>query len=155
MLERREFQTKIENQAAHYFSEGYNCCQSLLLAANDFWELNLDPAIVSAGRFFQHGMSSGSTCGALIGAQMVFGILDGRYKTRLSNQYARQLFEDFDQVFGTTQCRELRKKQSLTDKIGYKGCKKITFMTAGIFYEFWESIHGNRTSGIDYYSNLE
>lgn len=148
MFERKEFQTKIENQAVHYFSKGYNCCQSQLLAANDLWKLNLDQAIISAGRFFQHGMGSGSTCGALVGAQMVLGILDARYGTKLSNKYARQLFEEFDQTFGTTDCHGLRKKQSLSDKIGYKGCKKITFITAGIFFEFWENANGNETSGI-------
>ncbi|MCO1601947.1 C-GCAxxG-C-C family protein [Desulfosporosinus nitroreducens] len=155
MLEKKEFLTTIERQAAHYFSKGFNCCQSILLAANDIWELNLDQAIIASGRFFQHGMGCGSTCGALIGAHMVLGILDNRYETKLSNKYARKLSEEFNQTFGTTQCSELRKKQSIMDKIGYKGCKRITFMTAGVFYEFWESTNGNQTPSVGHYSDVK
>ena len=152
--EQIKLKKKMEELAAKYFQEGYNCCQSVLLATNDVWKLEMDPMLISAGKFFQHGMSSGSTCGALVGAQMALGILNERYGTKLKNKTANTLFNEFVGAQGSTVCKELRKKQSLTEKIGYKGCKMITLTTAGILYEFWENIHG-KEKDLGNYSNLK
>lgn len=141
-MERTELRSLIEKQAARYFEEGYNCCQSILLATNDAWNLEIDPLIISAGHFFRNGMGSGSTCGALIGAQMALGILNERYGTKLKIKTAHTLYNEFVGALGSTDCKDLRKRQSFRDKIGYKGCKVITLTTAGILCEFWENIHG-------------
>jgi C_GCAxxG_C_C family probable redox protein len=153
-MEKIDSKRIIEERAAHYFSEGYNCCQSVLLAANDTWNLGMAPMIITAGRFFQHGMGSGSTCGALIGAQMALGILNERYGTGLKNKTAYALFLEFEHTFEGSECKDLRKSQIFTDKIGYKGCKRITQTTAGILYEFWENIHAQEQV-IHHYSNLK
>lgn len=153
-MEKIDSKRIMEERAAHYFSEGNNCCQSVLLATNDTWNLGITPLMISAGRFFQHGMGSGSTCGALIGAQMALGLLNERYDTKLKNKTANALYLEFERVFESSECKDLRKKQSFTDKIGYKGCKQITFRTAGILYELWENIHGQEQD-IHYYSNLK
>lgn len=141
-MERTELRSVIEKQAASYFDEGYNCCQSILLATNDAWNLEIDPLIISAGQFFRHGMGSGSTCGALIGAQMALGILNERYGTQLKIKTAHTLYDEFVRTLESTDCKDLRKKQSFRDKIGYKGCKMITLTTAGILCELWKNIHG-------------
>ncbi len=137
-----ELRSTLETQTARYFDEGYNCCQSILLATNDAWNLGIDPMIISAGQFFRHGMGSGSTCGALIGAQMALGILNERYGTQLKIKSAHTLYNEFVSVLESTDCRDLRKKQSFRDKLSNKGCKVITQTTSGILCEFWESIHG-------------
>ncbi len=152
---RRELKSILESRAAHYFSEGYNCCQSVLLAANDTWDLSISRDLITAGRFFEHGMGSGSTCGALVGAQMALGILNERMGTNLTNKSAHQLYAEFVKTFASCQCRELRKKQSFADRIGYKGCKRITLVTAGILYELWEKMNGKEYPGIGYYSDLK
>lgn len=151
----RELKSIIESRAAHYFSKGYNCCQSVLLAANDTWDLRISPDLITAGRFLEHGMGSGSTCGALVGAQMALGILNERMRTILTNKSAHQLYEEFFKTFESCQCRELRKKQSFADRIGYKGCKRITLVTGGILYELWEKMNGKEYPGIGYYSDLK
>lgn len=151
----RELKSIIESRAAHYFSEAYNCCQSVLLAANDTWDLSISPDLITAGRFFEHGMGSGSTCGALVGAQMALGILNERMGTNFTNKFAHQLYEEFFKTFESCQCRELRKKQSFADRIGYKGCKRITLVTAGILYELWEKMNGKEYPDIGYYSDLK
>lgn len=145
----------IEERAAQYFSAGNNCCQSILLAANETWNLEMNPSLIAAGYFFQHGMSSGSTCGALVGAQMALGLLNERFNTGLKNKTANALYTEFIRTMGSSECKELRRRQNLTEKIGNKGCKKITQMTARVLYEFWENIYGQEDNDIRYYSNLK
>lgn len=144
-MEKTELRSQIEKQAARYFEEGHNCCQSILLAANDGWQLGIDPSLISsAGFFFRHGMASGSTCGALIGAQLALGILNDRYETKLKIKSASTLYNKFVNAFGSPECKDLRKGQGLLDKLGSKGCRMITLTTAGILCEFWESIDGKK-----------
>lgn len=141
-MERTELRSILEKQATRYFEEGYNCCQSILLATNDAWNLGIDPMLISAGQFFRNGMGSGSTCGALIGAQMALGILNERYRTQLKIKTAHTLYNEFVSILESSDCKDLRKKQGFRDKLGSKGCKVITQTTAGILCEFWENING-------------
>lgn len=144
-MEKTELRSQIERQAARYFEEGQNCCQSILLAANDTWQLEIEPSLISsAGFFFRHGMGSGSTCGALIGAQLALGILNERYETKLKIKSAGTLYHEFVSTFGSSDCKDLRKGQGLLDKLGSKGCKTITLTAAGILYGFWERIDGKK-----------
>lgn len=143
-MEGTELRSLIEKQAARYFEERYNCCQSVLLAANDAWNLEINPLIISAGHFFQQGMGSGSTCGALIGAQMAMGILNERHGSQLGIKTAHTFYNEFTRVLGSTDCKDLRKKQSFRERMGYKGCKMITLTSAGILCEFWENLHGQK-----------
>lgn len=82
-----------------------NCAQAVLRAFED--ELPLDEgALMSLGSGYAAGMGCmESTCGALIGAVMVAGLLSGGHGTaRLS----RKMLEDFRDACGATICRDLK-----------------------------------------------
>ena len=81
-----------------------NCCQAVLLAFAD--ELRTAPeTLMKLGSAFGSGMATtGGTCGALVGAEMVLGLL-GKQPVRAG---AGTLFREFEQQCGATLCRDLK-----------------------------------------------
>lgn len=81
-----------------------NCCQAVLIAFAD--ELHADTdTLMKLGSAFGSGMATmGGTCGALVGAEMVLGML-GRQPVR---SHAKQLFTEFERICGSTVCKELK-----------------------------------------------
>lgn len=81
-----------------------NCCQAVLLAYAD--ELGLPPdTLMRLGSAFGSGMATmGGTCGALVGAETVLGLL-GQQPVRAD---AKQLFTEFERLCGSTVCKTLK-----------------------------------------------
>jgi C_GCAxxG_C_C family probable redox protein len=81
-----------------------NCCQAVLLAYAD--ELRLPPdTLMRLGSAFGSGMATTEgTCGALVGAETVLGLL-GKQPVRAD---ARQLFTEFERLCGSTVCKTLK-----------------------------------------------
>lgn len=130
----------IQEKADGYFAQGHNCCQSVMLAANDIWDLNISTDLIYAGQFFLEGMSSGCTCGALVGIEMSLGIIQKRKNLNLKPAVAEQVHDHFVKTFGSSCCRVLRKKQGFLERTTKKGCKKITSEAAGILYDLMEEL---------------
>ncbi len=83
----------------------YNCTRSVLAAFEDM--INVEPeklSLLTAG--FAAGMGNMSgTCGALIGAIMVAGVLtDGK----ATPHYSKVIFEKFNELSGATICKDLK-----------------------------------------------
>lgn len=135
----------MQEKAASWFTKGFNCCQSVLLAANETYSLGLNPDFLQdAGYFFQEGMSSGCTCGALVGAEMALGLINKHQGLNLKPQAAAELHESFVKTFGSSCCRVLRKKQGVVERVTKQGCKRITAVTSGLLYELVEKIGTSR-----------
>jgi len=81
-----------------------NCCQAVLVAYAD--ELGMDTeTLMKLGSAFGSGMATmEGTCGALVGAEMVLGLL-GSQPVRAQ---AKQLYSGFIQQCGSAVCRELK-----------------------------------------------
>ncbi len=81
-----------------------NCCQAVLLAYAD--ELHMDPdTLMKLGSAFGSGMATmDGTCGALVGAEMVLGLL-GKQPVRAD---AKQLFTAFERQCGSSVCKTLK-----------------------------------------------
>ena len=81
-----------------------NCCQAVLLAFAE--ELKTDPeTLMKLGSAFGSGMATmDGTCGALVGAEMVLGLL-GRQPVRAD---AKQLFTEFERRSGSSVCKTLK-----------------------------------------------
>lgn len=81
-----------------------NCCQAVLCAYAD--ELGMEQeALMKLGSAFGSGMATmEGTCGALVGAEMVVGMLS-RQPVRAQ---ARTLFNVFAQKCGSSVCKELK-----------------------------------------------
>ncbi|WP_227762127.1 C-GCAxxG-C-C family protein [Zhaonella formicivorans] len=130
----------MQEKAANYFAKGYNCCQSVLLAANDLWALEISPDVIASAHFFREGMGAGCTCGALVGCEMALGIIQQRKGVSLKAKPACQLHDNFVKAFGSSCCRVLRKKQGVLERATNQGCKKITAQAAGILYDLFEEL---------------
>ena len=84
----------------------YNCCQAVLLAFEDKLPYDKE-TLLMLGATFGSGMGGMmGTCGALVGAQMVLGILSG--KTAGMNRYSRELFEGFEEACGASRCMDIK-----------------------------------------------
>lgn len=81
-----------------------NCCQAVLCAYAN--EMNMDrETVMKLGAAFGSGMATTEgTCGALVGAGMVLGML-GRQPVR---PQARTLYSAFVHKCGSAVCRELK-----------------------------------------------
>lgn len=134
----------IGEKAGRYFSAGSNCCQSILLAASDIWALDIHPDVILAAEFFREGLASGCTCGALAGGEMALAIYQQRFGLPADHQLAKQFYERFVALFGSSCCRVLRKRQNVLERMHHHGCKKITSATAGLLFELVDQIQANQ-----------
>ena len=89
--------------------EGYNCCQSVMLACADLAGFTEDAAY--AGFCFGAGMNCGSICGALTGGLMVLGASLPKQDVMANRPLARadalELEKRFKEKFGTLECKEI------------------------------------------------
>lgn len=88
-------------QAVAYKRTG-NCCQAVLLAFGDMLEMD-DTRLTQLGKCFGSGMGGmQGTCGALVGAEMVLGLLGG------SMPQAKALHDAFTRTCGASICEDLK-----------------------------------------------
>lgn len=84
----------------------HNCCQAVLLAFEDKLPYDKE-ALLTLGSTFGSGMGGMmGTCGALVGAEMVLGILSGR--TSGMNGTSRKLFQMFEEKCGASRCIDIK-----------------------------------------------
>ncbi len=98
-------QERAEKGAAYKAEGRYNCARSVLAAFDDIVKLDeKDIAQITSGFIAGMGNMEG-TCGALVGAVMVAGILsEGNGTIR----YAKTISEKFKELCGATVCKELK-----------------------------------------------
>lgn len=97
---------KIKDIAAdNFLNKGFSCSESVVRAAAD---LGIVPdELVSVATSFSGGMGSGCLCGAISGAQIVIGYLNGKYKTNTARGMAKEFVEEFKKSHKATCCRVL------------------------------------------------
>ncbi len=84
----------------------HNCCQAVLLAYEDLLPFD-KKTLLMLGSTFGSGMGGMmGTCGALVGAEMVLGLLSG--KTRGMNPVSRTLFQAFEEKCGASRCIDIK-----------------------------------------------
>lgn len=99
-------------KAASHFREGYNCAQSVLLAMQEFWNVEnpLEPKVASA---FGGGIGRrGSLCGALMGGVIAIGLRYGTNKPIVEERekaysLALRFYNQFKKGCGGVLCRDL------------------------------------------------
>lgn len=96
--------TRAENAAL--LKSAHNCCQAVLLAFEDKLPLDKE-TLLALGATFGSGMGGvKGTCGALVGAEMVLGLLG--YQGSGMNKYSRDLFGRFEEKVGATICADIK-----------------------------------------------
>lgn len=125
--------------------EGKNCCEAVLLAGNEVFNLKLNPETLAAGNMFQEGMASGCTCGALVGMVMVSGILHKRLPHPLGNKLSSKFHDRFKAEFGSTCCRVIRKSRPILEQFGKKACIDLSAKAAEMLVEEWQDLFKEET----------
>ena len=71
--------------STYYFDGNYNCAESLLRAANDYYKLELHDRDMKLVAGFGAGMQTGNTCGALLSA---ISVLSMKYVEKKAHESA-------------------------------------------------------------------
>lgn len=85
----------------------YNCAQSILHGANDYYKLNLDPKSMRMIVPFGRGMCIESTCGMLSGGIATIGVLfaeDMPTQNLKMKEITQYWIEQFESEFKNTNC---------------------------------------------------
>jgi len=136
----------IENRAKQYFNSGYNCAESVLLAAcmeSGYSESEAIKFIPRMATGFGGGIArNGGICGALSGGLMALGLALGRDDGRQSRDpcypAADQFYNEFIERFGHYSCRELtglemkneRDRKKYLEKVHQERCNPIVAWAA-------------------------
>ena len=100
----------LKEKANYYYgTEGKNCAEAILLAANDVYKLGITETDINLFAGFGGGMGCGSTCGSLAGAMGVLSRLFGE------REDFRDLCGEFVSIFkaafdGTIDCEPIAAK---------------------------------------------
>lgn len=132
----------LEKEAARIAREnmknGYNCCQSVILASGQVFQFPVSEEMLASASLFAVGMDSGCTCGALVGMMMSSGIMQNRVEHPLGEKLPGKLHDDFKAQFGSTCCRVICKKRSFIQNIGNRACVELTSQAAAMLAKVWE-----------------
>lgn len=108
-------------EALEYFRNKYNCSQSVLTPFGTELHLSADVCLKIATAFGGGMGRQQQTCGAVTGALMVIGLKYGKgvnddeVKKQLTYLKTREFFEEFKNIHGSTNCRELLDGLDMTD----------------------------------------
>jgi C_GCAxxG_C_C family probable redox protein len=102
-----------KRNAREYLASGYNCAQSVLKAVLEEKGMLFDEAMSLSSGFGGGIAGEGRTCGAVTGAIMAIGALNGLHSEdvvqakKRTYEISSMLIERFKEKFKTTQCYEL------------------------------------------------
>lgn len=122
---------------------GRNCCQSVIIAACQVWNMSIPGGVLDAADLFGGGMHSGCSCGALTGMIIASGLKHRDEQGVDGQKIAREVHERFKSTFGSTCCRAIKKKRSPLEKIGNRACIDLTGKAAAILVQLWEEVGEN------------
>ena len=107
----------------YYFDGNYNCAETMIRAANEYYSLGLhDRDMIMVGGFGA-GMQCGSTCGAVLSAVAVLSmkyIAERAHDSKEIKPVTQSLMRSFTEKYGSTLCKDI-KPQSFNPE--YR-CKK-------------------------------
>lgn len=96
-------------KAVEYKHSGYNCCQSVVKALSDLTDID-DNTLNNISSGFAVGMGCmEATCGALVGATMMAGLVK---EGKGSAMAAREILNKFQEYSGATLCKDLKGRDS-------------------------------------------
>ena len=103
----------LKEVAEKFYFDNYNCAESVLLAANEYYSLGIgEPASKLVGGF-GGGVQTGNACGALLAAVSVLSVLciDGKaHESGTLRNAVSLLVSEFEEKMGSTLCRDIRPK---------------------------------------------
>ncbi len=108
------------SKSLELFESGFNCAESVLKALADTNNINIDGYLRMASSFGGGIGHTGHICGAISGAAMFLGMMNGRNDNKqkvdeLHKLNERMIFE-FKEKFGATNCNDLTDCDPLTEE---------------------------------------
>ncbi|MDO5294226.1 MAG: C-GCAxxG-C-C family protein [bacterium] len=94
-----------EEKAVQYKHEGYNCCQAVVKAMSDLTEVEEDTLLKMSSGFAVGMGCMEATCGSLVGATMIAGLVKEGNGTVMT---AREILNKFQEYSGATVCKDLK-----------------------------------------------
>jgi len=103
---------KIRDYARDYFlNRDFNCAESVLLAASDYYSLGIGPDDLKLLSAFGAGMQCEQLCGALSACFAVLGRLYVEDRAHVSprlKELGAQFYQDFQNKAGSVLCKDLK-----------------------------------------------
>ena len=104
----------MKDLALKYAQNDYNCAESVVLAANEYYGLNIDPRDVHLVSGFGAGMQCGDLCGGLAGAVAIIAMkyVENRAhedRPGLRNKVTK-LIRSFEAAAGSRLCKDIKPK---------------------------------------------
>lgn len=97
--------------AKYYFEQNYNCAETILRAANEYYELNLhDRDMILVGAYGA-GIQCGNTCGAVLAAAAVLSMKYVEAKAHESENIRPvvvKLMRKFNEKYGSVLCKDIK-----------------------------------------------
>ncbi len=106
-----------EIATGYYIGQGLNCAVSVLLGANDVYNLGLTKEDAKLLTAFGGGIGCGNLCGALAGAEAALGkalLPDGVMYSPEFKEICSGFLKIFQEKWGTTLCAPIKEK-NVTD----------------------------------------
>ena len=104
--------TLVDVGRKYYKEENYNCAETLLHAANEYYDLGLDEEAMKMMAVFGGGMFTGHVCGALVGAQAALSLMVTESKAHehldVVRPAAQRLVRNFNQAYGAVDCKDIK-----------------------------------------------
>ncbi|MDF2569168.1 MAG: GCAxxG family protein [Sporomusa sp.] len=140
MSEQQQSKLGAKELAGQNFKDGYNCSESVVRAFRDFLNLNVSDEALRMASGFGGGLGhAGCMCGALSGATMVLGMLQGRDSKDQSRgpiySSAQEFHSIFAEHFGAACCRVLNPHEFGSQE-QRRTCLKITGTTAELLSKY-------------------
>lgn len=100
-------------KALEYFSNGFNCAQSVIISFTDILKIEEETALRIASGFGGGMGGMQETCGAVTGSFMVIGFLKGKFKDgddeakELTNELIKEFTHKFTDKYKSINCKKL------------------------------------------------
>ncbi len=140
MAGQEQIELSIKELAGKNFKDGYNCAESVVRTFRDFFQLDVSDEALKMSSGFGGGLGhAGCMCGALSGATMVLGMLQGRASKEQSRGPIYSSSQDFHSIFteqfGAACCRVLNPHEFGSQE-QRRTCLKITGTTADLLLKY-------------------
>ena len=114
----------------YFYKGGLNCAETTLRCLIEEGVINAPPETVRMMTGFGGGMQRGTTCGAVVGAVAALSWATGRTEPEQAREPSaktvRAFLREFENSFGTLNCRELQaayvKEHALKSEGMYRSC---------------------------------
>lgn len=124
-----------------YEEQGFNCCETIIHAANEYYQLGLHEEDMKMAAGFGSGMYSGGTCGALIAGVAVLSKLVIRTKAHDQLEELRPVISAccrrFKEKAGAVECAKVRPVFHTKET----RCLNTVLMAAGVLEETVNQFH--------------